>query len=98
MSQLGPMNFGPQYESNNYGMLWGKPFEVSEHLQAKVDQEIGRLITEAQTQAEKLLKKYRVQLDKIAQRLLAVETLDADEFEALMGMPKVKVKLPAVKS
>jgi cell division protease FtsH len=90
MSKLGPMNFGPQYESNDYGMLWGKPFEISDSVQAKVDQEIGRLINEAQAQSASLLKKHKEQLDIIALKLLEVETLDADEFAELMGMKKSK--------
>ncbi|MBU1967227.1 ATP-dependent zinc metalloprotease FtsH [Patescibacteria group bacterium] len=90
MSNLGPMNFGPQYESNDYGMLWGKPFEVSDNVQAKVDEEIGRFINDAQAWSTKLLKKYKKQLDMVAAKLLEVETLDADEFSELMGIEKAK--------
>lgn len=90
MSNLGPMNFGPQYESNDYGQLWGQPFEVSDNVQAKVDEEMSRILTDAQLQAEKVLKKYRSQLDMVAEKLLETETLDADEFIQLMGMEKAK--------
>ncbi|MBU1885963.1 ATP-dependent zinc metalloprotease FtsH, partial [Patescibacteria group bacterium] len=93
MSNLGPMNFGPQYESSDYGMLWGKPFEISDSVQAKVDEEIARLINKAQDQSAKLLKKYKKQLDIIALKLLEIETLDADEFTQLMGMKKAKPDL-----
>ncbi len=90
MSDLGPMNFGPQYESNDYGMLWGKPFEVSDTVQAKVDEEIVRLINQAQVESTKLLKKYKKQLDIVAEKLLETETIDTDEFTELMGMEKAK--------
>ena len=90
MSNLGPMNFGPQYESSDYGTVWGKPFEISDSVQAKVDEEISRLINDAQARSTRLLKKYKKQLDIIAKKLLEVETLDADEFSELMGMKKSK--------
>jgi cell division protease FtsH len=90
MSDLGPMNFGPQYESNDYGALWGKPYEISDNVQSKVDTHIGELINTAQSQAIKSLKKYQKQLDAVAMKLLEVETLDADEFSELMGMEKAK--------
>ena len=90
MSNLGPMNFGPQYESSDYGTVWGKPFEISDSVQAKVDEEISRLINDAQARSTRLLKKYKKQLDIIAEKLLEVETLDADEFSELMGMKKSK--------
>jgi len=90
MSDLGPMNFGPQYDSNNYGGIYGKPSEISDSVQAKVDAEIARLISEAETKSTQLLKKYRKQLDMVALKLLEIETLDADEFSDLMGMKKAK--------
>ena len=90
MSDLGPMNFGPQYESNDYGMLWGKPYEISDGVQAKVDGEIGKLINTAQVESSKLLKKYKKQLDDVAEKLLDIETLDADDFIEIMGMKKAK--------
>ncbi len=90
MSDLGPMNFGPQYDADSYGGVYGKPSEISDSVQAKVDVEIVKLITTAETKSTQLLKKYRKQLDIIALKLLAVETLDADEFTKLMGMKKAK--------
>lgn len=90
MSDLGPMNFSPQYDSDNYGGIYGKPSEISDSVQADVDGEISKLIKNAETEAKKLLKKYKKQLDIIAEKLLEVETLDADEFTELMGMKKAK--------
>jgi cell division protease FtsH len=90
MSDLGPMNFGPQYESNDYGTMWGKPFEISDSVQAKVDEEISKLINNAEAKSAQILKKYKKQLDLIALKLLEIETLDADEFTDLMGMEKAK--------
>lgn len=90
MSELGPMNYGPQYENEDYGQVWGRPYEISDDIQSKVDQEIVRLIDQAQADATDLLKKYRKKLDIVAKRLLEIETIDADEFVEIMGVEKAK--------
>lgn len=94
MSKLGPMNFGPQYELADYGRFGSKPVEVSDAVQQQVDGEVVGLILEGEKRAMSLLKKYRKQLDAVAGQLLEVETLDTEEFEKLMGLPKAKPVLP----
>jgi cell division protease FtsH len=44
---------------------------------------VRRIVHEAHERASDLLTRYREQLDRIAQRLIEVETLDADEFAAV---------------
>ncbi|MBD3279218.1 MAG: ATP-dependent zinc metalloprotease FtsH [Candidatus Pacebacteria bacterium] len=92
MSELGSMNFGPQYDKSRYTKFIGEPYKISDALQQKVDKEINKIIDQCQDQAAKLLKKHRAKLDKVSDRLLKVETLDSDEFEKLMGRDKVKAK------
>jgi cell division protease FtsH len=94
MSSLGAMNFSPQYESQNYGKAWGEPSKISDRLQEKVDAEIAMIISEGEKRAMSLIKKYRKQLDAVSERLLEVETVDADEFEKIMGAPKAGRKTP----
>jgi len=55
-----------------------------------VDEEIINYITEAEQKAVSLLTTHRASLDRIAESLLDKETLDADEFAKLMGVPKAK--------
>ncbi len=90
MSKLGPMNFGSQYENEDYSRAWGEPDKPSTKLQEKVDDEMMNYISEAEKRAMDLLKKYKSSLDKIAENLLDKETLDSDEFAKLMDMPKAK--------
>jgi cell division protease FtsH len=87
MSKLGAMNFGPQYDST-YDKAWGEPAKISDRLQEQVDAEISSIIAEGEKRAMLLLKKYKPQLEKVAERLLEIETIDADEFVELMGAPK----------
>lgn len=90
MSKLGPMNFGPQYETTNYNRAWGEPSKISDRLQEQVDKEITTIIEEGQKRATAILKKYAKQLEAVSVKLLEVETLDSDEFTKIMGSPKAK--------
>ena len=90
MSKLGPMNFGAQYENQDYNRAWGDPDKPSLKTQEAVDQAMMSFIEEAETRAASLLKKYRKQLDAVTEALLEKETLDSDEFTKVMGMEKIK--------
>jgi len=90
MSKLGPMNFGSQYENEDYNRAWGEADKPSTKIQERVDEEMMNYINEAEKRAMDLLKKYRKNLDVIAENLLEKETLDSDEFAKLMDMPKAK--------
>ena len=50
----------------------------------KIDEEVRRIIDTEYERTKKLLQENRDKLDRIAKALLEVETLDADEFVALM--------------
>ena len=90
MSKLGPMNFGSQYENEDYSRAWGEPDKPSTKIQEKVDEEMMNYISDAEKRAMELLQKYKASLDKVAENLLEKETLDADDFAKLMDMPKAK--------
>ena len=90
MSKLGPMNFGSQYENEDYSRAWGEADKPSAKIQERVDEEMMSYINEAEKRAMDLLKKHRKNLDVIAENLLEKETLDSDEFAKLMDMPKAK--------
>lgn len=89
MSKLGPMNFSPLYDTS-YARAWGEPSKIAPDLQSKVDDEIKAFIDQAEVEAMKILKKYQKQLAVVSEKLLEIETLDGDEFEALMGFEKAK--------
>ena len=70
--------------------MWDEPERPSDKLAQAVDEEILALIKEAENKALQLLKKYRTQLDNVAEALLEKETLDSDEFTKVMGMEKAR--------
>lgn len=88
MSELGPMQFSPQYESADYGRAYGEPVRISEELQTKVDAAIKLFVDEGQQRATEILTKHRKELDAVSEKLIEIESLDGDEFEALMGKKK----------
>jgi cell division protease FtsH len=92
MSELGPVHLGPQYDTSSWGRVMMEPVQLSPEVQARVDKEIARIIEDSRKVAEGILTKYRKVLDKIAEKLLEQESLDSDEFEVVVGMPKVKVE------
>lgn len=89
MSPLGPMNFNPQYDMN-YSRAGGEPQKISDALQEKVDAEVQKCIETGKNRAMEILKEYRKHLDRVSEKLLDIETLDGDEFEKAMGIPKAK--------
>lgn len=88
MSDLGPMLFSPQYEALDYRRTWAEPIKISDQLQEKVDQAVKQFVDEGMKRALDLLTQYRDQLTTVSEKLLEVESLDGDEFTALMGMEK----------
>jgi cell division protease FtsH len=71
----------------------------SEGTSRLIDEEIQRILTEAENRAAELVKANRDKLDLIAEALLAHEELDRDEFEKLLaGVPISELrKEPKVK-
>ena len=80
--KLGPVNYSSSDE-----VFLGKDFtskkNYSEEIANEIDEEIRRIIEDAYIQAEKLLNSNMDKLHAVAKALLEVETLDANQFEAL---------------
>jgi ATP-dependent Zn protease len=70
-----------------------EPAKISDTVQAQVDEEISKFITAAEQVAEKLMKKHEKTIHKMVEKLLEVETLDAEEFIEIVGAPKARPKL-----
>ncbi len=84
---LGPMVYGQKEELVFLGREIGEQRDYSERVAEEIDAEVRTLVREAYERALSILKEYRPQLDAIAQRLIEVETLEREEFEALFSQP-----------
>lgn len=86
MSDLGPINMGPQTSYDDFGNVnWTEPSSVSESMQANIDLEVKKIMDNAHKTALAIVKKERKVLDQVAQALLKNETLDRDDFEKIVG-------------
>jgi cell division protease FtsH len=84
MSELGPINLGPQIDVSDFGRAYFEPAKISEGMQEKVDGEIKKLVDTALAEAKKVLTKNRKKLDELAKVLVEKESLDDKEFEEFM--------------
>lgn len=77
----------PGEETGYYTITTGKPY--SEKTAELIDAEIRKLSDEAATRAEAVLKANKAVLDKLAEELLAHETLEETELEPLLKPAKM---------
>mgnify|MGYP001064687221 CR=1 FL=1 len=80
---LGPMTFGQKEELVFLGKEIGEQRNYSEAVAEEIDKEVRHIVQEAHKKATDVLTKYREELDRVAETLIDVETLDATEFAAL---------------
>ncbi len=89
MSKLGARTFGKKEELIFLGREMHEERNYSEETARSIDSEVSRLIDEAFARATKILTERRAVLDRIANTLLEKETIEKDEFEALVKEPAV---------
>lgn len=98
MSRLGPIDWGPQHETDEMGRsrFW-EPTQVSPKMQDRIDTEVKRIVDACYKEARKILEQTKGRLDKVAEGLLKKETLDREDFEKIVGSkPKTVPALAAV--
>lgn len=88
MSPLGPIVFGEKEESAFLGQEFEGPRNYSEIIAAKIDDEIAKIIKEGQDAAARILNQKKDILEKISERLIEKETIEKEEYEALIGIMK----------
>jgi cell division protease FtsH len=94
MSDIGPINFGPDMDATEWGGKYYTENQLSQETQNKIDREIKRIIDSCYLTAVNVLKKNKKKLDLVAAELIKKETLEGDEFEKLMGERKTPRPLP----
>ena len=66
------------------GVGWYEPEQISESMRSKIDAEVKKIMDECLAKAESLLLKHKDKLDVVAEALLKKETLEAEDFKAIM--------------
>jgi cell division protease FtsH len=57
-----------------------------------IDDEVTRIVEEGKVTAREILTTYRTALDEISKKLVEVETLEREEYEALLKQHNVPIK------
>ena len=86
-NDLGSMVYGQKEELIFLGREISEQRDYSEAVAEQIDREVRKLVDDAYKQALVLLKKYRKELDAVAEKLLEVETLSREEFEKIFPPP-----------
>lgn len=85
---LGPLTFGTRHDQVFLGRDIARDRDYSEEIASAIDRETRSIIEGAYSKAEELLSTHIDKLHAVAQACIEKETLDADEFEAIMGVAK----------
>jgi cell division protease FtsH len=83
--KMGPLTFGDRDELVFLGREIAEQRNYSDEVAEEIDQEVRRIIDEAYARASDILVSRRDTLEVVARRLIQVETLERQEFEALVG-------------
>jgi cell division protease FtsH len=81
-AKVGPVSYGPE-GPNRDNPFAGRPY--AEETQRSIDQEVARLLREAEDTATSLLRGHRETLDRVIGLLLERETIDGSDLAAIVG-------------
>jgi cell division protease FtsH len=82
--KLGPRVFGHDHGQPFLGREFSAEPDYSDEIAREIDDEIRRIVEEAHQTAKDILGERREQLDTISKILLERETIEAEEFVALL--------------
>lgn len=82
--KIGPIYYSSKEEHMFLGREFGKQREHSEQAQVDIDNEVARILSEAQERARVIVHNNSETLHRLAKALLVRETLDADEIERII--------------
>ncbi len=83
--KLGPRTFGRKEELIFLGREISEQRDYSEKVAEEIDAEVHRIISEAHETARRILTEHRDVLDRLAKKLLEVETLEGEALQAIMA-------------
>ncbi|MFO0970423.1 MAG: ATP-dependent zinc metalloprotease FtsH [Gemmataceae bacterium] len=88
--RLGPMSFRIGEEHLFLGKEIQEPRDFSETTAAIIDEEVQKLLREADQSAYRLLQERRPELEKLVKALMEKEELYKEEIEEILGGPRAK--------
>ncbi|MCB9126287.1 MAG: ATP-dependent zinc metalloprotease FtsH, partial [Caldilineaceae bacterium] len=82
--RLGPIRYGEREEMMFLNRSFSEHRNYSDKVAQEIDEEVKRLVDEAHERCRQLLTENWEAMQRVSERLLEIETLNAPEFEALM--------------
>jgi cell division protease FtsH len=82
--KLGPRVFGHDHGMPFLGREFSAEPDYSDEIAREIDDEIRRIVESAHVQAKDLLNTHRASLEKLSEILLKRETIEKEQFEALL--------------
>ena len=90
--KMGPMLYGRGNNEVFLGRDYGRQQDYSDEIAASIDEEVRTLLSEAHLIANKILKKFKKQMDDMVNLLLEKETINKEEVaEVFKSIKKVKI-------
>jgi cell division protease FtsH len=83
--RLGPRVFGHDHGQPFLGREFSQQREFSTSSGRQIDDEIHRLVSDAHERAKSILEAHRESLTTLSETLVEAETIDGDQFLALLG-------------
>jgi cell division protease FtsH len=83
--KLGPRVFGHDHGMPFLGREFSSEPDYSDEIAREIDDEIRRIVESAHQQAKDILNEHREMLTTISEVLLKRETIERDQFEALLS-------------
>jgi cell division protease FtsH len=80
------------------GRDWGSRSDYSEEMAVKIDQQVRQIVMRCYDDARRLIREYRVAMEKLVEVLLEKETIEGDEFRAIVEQCKQTQKQPVLSS
>ncbi len=84
--RVGPVSFKSMSEHPFLGREMAEPRDHSEHMQQIIDEEVARILREADEHAYRLLDEHRDELERLTEALIEREVLTEGEITELIGI------------
>ena len=94
--RVGPVSFRTMAEHPFLGREMSEPRDHSEHMQQIIDEEVARILREADEHAYRLLEEHRDELERLTESLIEREVLTESEIAELIGKRTLGNGEPAV--
>jgi cell division protease FtsH len=99
MSDLGNMALELDGDREVFlGRDWGSRSDYSEEMAVKIDQQVRQIVMHCYEDARRTIRDNRVVMEKLVELLLEKETIEGDEFRAIVEQYKQRDKQPVLSS